>query len=56
MDDKSVLVCFFDPCFFLYFIVSFLFYSLMFDQIFLSPHVKGNMIISDKHGIFELLL
>ena len=26
----------------------------MFDQIFLSPLVKRSMIISNKHGIFEL--
>ena len=27
---------------------------LMFDQTFLSPKVKQNMIISNKHGIYEL--
>ena len=27
---------------------------LIFDQIFLSPQVKRCMIISNKHGIFEL--
>ena len=26
----------------------------MFDQIFLSPHMKLSMIISKKHGIYEL--
>ena len=27
---------------------------LMFDQILLSPQVKGSMIISNKHGMYEL--
>ena len=27
---------------------------LMFDQTFLSPKVKQSMIISNKHGIYEL--
>ena len=27
---------------------------LMFYQIFLSPHVKWSVIISNKHGIYEL--
>ena len=27
----------------------------MFYQIFLSPQVKGSVIISNKHGIYELL-
>ena len=27
---------------------------LLFDQIFLSPKVKENVIISNKHGIYEL--
>ena len=28
---------------------------LMFDQIFLTPQVKRSMIISNKHGLYELL-
>ena len=27
---------------------------LMFDQIFLSPQIKRSVIISNKHGIYEL--
>ena len=27
---------------------------LMFDQVFLSPQVKRSLIISNKHGIYEL--
>ena len=27
---------------------------LMFDQILLSPQVKGSMIINNKHGMYEL--
>ena len=26
----------------------------MFDEIFLSPHLKRKVIISNKHGIYEL--
>ena len=26
----------------------------MFDQVFLSPQVKRSLIISNKHGIYEL--
>ena len=27
---------------------------LMFDEIFLSPQVRRNVIISNKHGMYEL--